>query len=123
MDVIINILVGFVALEHFYFMYLEMFLWSKPKGIKAFGLKSKIFAEETKVLAANQGLYNGFLAAGLLYSLLIENNNMMAFLLVCIIIAGIYGAYSTQKRKLFYIQSLPAIITLVLIYLKSQNYL
>ena len=123
MDTIIIILTGFVALEHFYFMYLEMFLWTKPKGIKAFGLKSKTFAEETKILAANQGLYNGFLASGLLYTLLIENKEMRIFFLICIIIAGIYGAYSTQNRKLFYIQSLPAIITLILIYLKSQNYL
>ena len=70
MNVLTIILVLFVALEHIYFLILEMFFWTKPKGIKAFGLKSKQFAEETKVLAANQGLYNGFLAAGLIYSII-----------------------------------------------------
>ena len=63
MNTLIIILIVFVALEHIYFLVLEMFLWTKPKGIKTFGLKSKEFAEETKVLAANQGLYNGFLAS------------------------------------------------------------
>lgn len=106
-------LVCLVALEHLYFLFLEMFLWTKPKGIKAFGLKSKAFAEETKVLAANQGLYNGFLAAGLIFSLVIENQKTTIFFLVCIVIAGIYGAYSTKKIRLFYIQSIPAILALV----------
>ncbi|SFC87441.1 DUF1304 domain-containing protein [Algibacter pectinivorans] len=67
MTLISLILVAFVALEHFYFLILEMFLWTKPKTIKAFGIKSKQFAEDTKILAANQGLYNGFLAAGLIF--------------------------------------------------------
>ena len=91
-----------------------MFLWTAPKGIKTFGLKSKEFAEETKVLAANQGLYNGFLAAGLIYSLIAKDINTTNFFLACIVIAGIYGAYSTKNIKLFYIQSLPAIILLIL---------
>lgn len=108
------ILMIFIALEHFYFLILEMFLWTTSKGIKAFGLKSKEFAEDTKVLAANQGLYNGFLAAGLIYSLISDNTNVAIFFLVCIIIVGIYGAYSTKKSKLFYIQSLPAIILVIL---------
>ena len=114
MKIISTILVIIVAIEHFYFLILEMFLWATPKGIKAFGLKSKAFAEETSVLAANQGLYNGFLAAGLIYSLVVENNNFKQYFLICIIIAGVYGAYSAKKTKLFYIQSLPAIITLIL---------
>ncbi|WP_250435157.1 DUF1304 domain-containing protein [Hanstruepera flava] len=113
MKYLVIILIILVAIEHFYFMYLEMFLWTKPKGIKAFGLKSKDFAEETKVLAANQGLYNGFLAVGLIFSILIKSKIVCIFFLSCIVIAGIYGAFSTQKIKLFYIQSVPAIITLL----------
>ncbi|WP_299551851.1 DUF1304 domain-containing protein [Seonamhaeicola sp.] len=107
------ILIGVVALEHIYFLILEMFLWTKPKGIKTFGLKSKAFAEETKVLAANQGLYNGFLAAGLTYSILKNNPEIAIFFLICVTIAGIYGSYSTKKIKLFYIQAVPAIIALI----------
>ncbi|MCL4116300.1 UNVERIFIED_CONTAM: hypothetical protein GTU68_026045 [Idotea baltica] len=94
-----------------------MFLWTTPKGIKTFGLESKDFAEKTKVLAANQGLYNGFLAAGLLFGLLSNALCIVAFFLICIIIAGIYGAYSTKKIRLFYVQSIPAIITLLVILL------
>ena len=92
-----------------------MFLWTKPKGIKTFGLKSKSFAEDTKVLAANQGLYNGFLAVGLIFGLLSKNENTLIFFLICIITAGLYGAYSTKKIRLFYIQSVPAIISLIFI--------
>ena len=109
-----TILICFVALEHIYFMVLEMFLWNTPKDIKTFGLKSKTFADDTKVLAANQGLYNGFLAAGLIFSLVTKNTNTTLFFLSCICIAGIYGAYSTKKVKLFYIQSIPALITIIL---------
>ena len=96
-------------------MILEMFLWTKPKGLKTFGLK-KEFAEESKVLAANQGLYNGFLAAGLFYGIATEQMQFTVFFLVCVVIAGIYGAYSTKKIKLFYIQSIPAIIGLGLLF-------
>ena len=104
MTIAITFLVALVALEHFYFLVLEMFLWTKPKGIKTFGLKSKEFAEETKVLAANQGLYNGFLSAGLIWSVLTKDVNVSLFFLSCVIIAGVYGAYSTKKIRLFYIQ-------------------
>ncbi len=114
MKLIANILIILIAIEHIYFLVLEMFLWTKPKGIKTFGLKSKEFAEETKVLAANQGLYNGFLAAGLIYSVITSNFNTALFFLICIAIAGIYGAYSTKNKKLFYIQSLPAIFVIIL---------
>jgi len=110
MKTVATILAIIVALEHAYFLVLEMFLWTTPKNIKAFGLKSTEFAEETKVLAANQGLYNGFLAAGITYSLVLGDNNFILFFLGCVIIAGIYGAYSTKKVKLFYIQSIPAIL-------------
>ena len=115
MTVVIPYLIAFVAFEHLYFLVLEMFLWTKPKGIKTFGLKSKEFAEETKVLAANQGLYNGFLAAGLIWSLITEEIHVSIFFLSCVIIAGIYGAYSTKKIRLFYVQSIPAIFALLLI--------
>lgn len=107
-------LIAFVALEHIYFLVLEMFLWTKPKGIKTFGLKSKEFAEETKVLAANQGLYNSFLAAGLIWSLITSEIHVSIFFLSCIIIAGVYGAYSTKNIRLFYVQAIPAIFALII---------
>ena len=115
MDLLLTILIAFVALEHIYFLILEMFLWTKPKGIKTFGLKSKEFAEDTKVLAANQGLYNGFLAAGLIWSIISENTEIATFFLSCVIIAGIYGAYSTKKIRLFYLQAVPALIAIILL--------
>ena len=109
-------LIALVAFEHFYFMILEMFFWTKPKGLKAFGL-TKEKAEDSKVLAANQGLYNGFLSAGLIWALIDKNysNEIALFFLSCVIVAGIYGAYSTHKRKLFYIQSIPAILAIILV--------
>lgn len=90
-----------------------MALWTKPKGIKAFGLKNKEFAEETKVLAANQGLYNGFLAAGLIWSMISDKSDVAIFFLACVLVAGIYGAYSTKKIKILFIQSIPALIGLL----------
>lgn len=112
-------LIALVAFEHVYFMILEMFLWTKPKGLKAFG-NTKEKAEESKILAANQGLYNGFLAAGLIWSILNKNyqDPLAIFFLSCVTIAGIYGAYSTKKIKLFYLQSIPALLTLLLILFK-----
>lgn len=100
----------FVAIEHLYFLVLEMFFWTKPKGMKTFGLKNKQFAEDSKVLAANQGLYNGFLAAGLLWSLFTKDAHTSVFFFICVAIAGVYGAYSTKKIKLFYLQSAPALL-------------
>lgn len=108
-------IIALVAFLHFYFLVLEMFLWTTPKGIKAFGLKNKEFAEETQVLAANQGLYNGFLAAGLVWAMLSKSTEVAIFFLACVAVAGIYGAYSTKKIKLFYIQSIPALIGLGLL--------
>ena len=110
------ILAAIVAFLHIYFLVLEMFYWTKPKGMRAFGL-DKEFAEKSKVLAANQGLYNGFLAAGLIWGLLYFNISVLIFFLTCISIAGIYGAYSTKKTKLFYIQSVPAILALIVIFI------
>jgi len=116
MRFLIVFFIGLVAFEHFYFMLLEMFYWTKPKGLQAFG-QTKESAENSKVLAANQGLYNGFLAAGLVWSIMDNNygDPIAIFFLSCVIIAGVYGAYSTKKNKLFYIQSGPAILTLVLL--------
>jgi len=113
------ILLAFVAFEHFYFLVLEMFLWTKPKGIKTFGLKSKEFAIETKVLAANQGLYNGFLSAGIIFSIIKENINFAIFFLICVTFAGIYGSYSTKNIRLFFVQSIPAIFALIVILINN----
>lgn len=112
MKTLFIILAATVALEQVYFLVLEMFYWTKPKGIKAFGL-TKEEAENSKVLAANQGLYNGFLAAGLIWGLLSDKMDVIVFFLICVSIAGVYGAYSTKKIKLFYIQAVPAIVALL----------
>ncbi|WP_369048191.1 DUF1304 domain-containing protein [Tenacibaculum sp. UWU-22] len=102
-----------VLLIHVYILLLEMFFWTKPKGIKTFGLASKEFAEKTKVLAANQGLYNGFLVAGFVWAIISEKNEIAFFFLSCVCVAGIYGAYSTKKTRIFFIQSVPAILGLI----------
>jgi len=112
------LIISFVVLEHIYFMVLEIFYWDKPLGLKAFGLKLEE-AKTSKVLAKNQGIYNGFLAAGLIWAIIDKNNHtqLAIFFLSCIIFAGIFGAITTKKIKLFYIQSIPAIIGLLLILL------
>lgn len=115
MTALANLLVTLVALLHLYFLVLEMFLWDKPKGMKTFNLTPE-FAKASKVLAANQGLYNGFLAAGLLWGLYLSDTKIQVFFLGCVIIAGIYGAMTANKRILF-IQSLPATIALALVLL------
>jgi putative membrane protein len=106
--------VALVALLHLYFLTLEMFFWEKPLGLRTFGLKPE-FAKATRSLAANQGLYNGFLAAGLIWGMALGGNGyaVKIFFLLCIIIAGIFGAL-TANRKILYVQALPAIIALVL---------
>src|ERR1044072_2127883 len=115
MEVLANILVGVVALEHLFILYLEMFAW-ETKGKKAFkgSLRPELFAP-TKVLAANQGLYNGFLAAGLIWSFFITDkawsNNVAIFFLSCVIVDGVYGA-STASKNIFFIQALTALIAL-----------
>ncbi len=99
-------------------MILEMFFWDKPKGLKTFGLKLED-AKKSKTLAKNQGLYNGFLAAGLIWAIVSENNfkEIALFFLICVAVAGIYGAYTTHKVKLFFVQSIPALIGIMLILL------
>ena len=117
MDYVAMVLIGFVAFEHFYFLILEMFLWTQPKTIRIFGIRDKELAEDTKVLAANQGLYNGFLSAGLVISLILPDKIMSVVFLSFVIIAGIYGAYSTQKLRLFIVQGVPAILALAVLLL------
>lgn len=118
MKTIVVFLISVVAFGHIYFMILEMFYWNKPRGLKAFGL-DKEFADRSKVLAANQGLYNGFLAAGLIWSIVDKNysRQIALFFLICVILAGIYGAFSTKKIKIFYIQAIPALLALVFLLL------
>lgn len=113
-----NILVALVAVIHIYILVLEMFLWEKPTGRKAFKL-SVDFARETRVLAANQGLYNGFLAAGLLWGLWLADSGVpiTLFFLSCVLIAGIFGAV-TASRKILYVQALPAFVALVAVMLR-----
>lgn len=98
---------------HIGFMVLEMFLWNRPQGRRIFGL-SQDFAQQTATLAANQGLYNGFLAAGLTWGLIAADGWILIFFLCCVIIAGIFGALSV-KTSIFWIQAMPAIISLVLL--------
>lgn len=112
MKLVSDILVVIVALLHFFFLYLEMFLWDKPRGMKSFNLTEE-FAKQSKRLAMNQGLYNGFLAAGLLWGLM-AGNPVKIFFLSCVIIAGIFGAFTVSKR-IFYIQAVPAIVALVIL--------
>lgn len=111
---IVNILAGVVALLHIYFMYLEMFLWTKPKGLAIFG-NSPEKAKDSAVLAANQGLYNGFLAAGLIWGIAHPDPSIglqvKIFFFLCVLVAGLYGAKTVTKR-IFFIQALPAIIGL-----------
>lgn len=115
MATVANIVVLLVGLLHVYILVLEMFLWDKPRGLKAFGLTPEL-AAQTKVLAANQGLYNGFLAAGLFWGLWLGDAGyaIKVFFLLCVLIAGLYGAATANKRILF-VQAVPAAIALVLL--------
>ena len=119
MFILAKIIVGTVALLHLYFLWLEMFAWT-TKAKKVFRKFPDELFEPTKALAANQGLYNGFLAAGLLWSLLISDTiwqiNVALFFLCCVAVAGIYGAISASK-KIFYVQALPALIGIILLLL------
>lgn len=108
-----RIAVALVAIEHAYILVLEMFFWNKPLGLKTFNLTQEL-ADATTVLAANQGLYNGFLSAGLFWGLFTGNRLFKIFFLVCVIVAGVFGA-ATAVPKIFYTQALPAIIALALV--------
>lgn len=112
-----TVVIAIIALLHVYFLVLEMFLWTRPAGRRAFGLTAE-FAEQSKALAANQGLYNGFLAAGLIWglSLGIGGFDVKVFFLACVLVAGIFGGL-TASKKILWIQALPALIALLLLHL------
>ena len=115
----VKILIGLVALLHLYFMYFEMFAWT-TRGRRVFKQFPKDLFEPTKTLAANQGLYNGFLSAGLIWTFFITDPiwyfNVAFFFLSCVLIAGIYGALTAHK-KIFFVQGLPALIAMLLLWL------
>jgi putative membrane protein len=115
------ILVGLVALEHVYILYLEMFAWTTPRVQRTFGTTPE-FARESKALAANQGLYNGFLAAGLIWGLLHSDaavgSQIQIFFLICVIVAAIYGGI-TAKRSILLVQGGPALLALLAVLLSS----
>ncbi len=116
MRIAAEVLVGVVAAIHVYIVILEMFLWQTPHGRKAFDLTAE-FAEQTATLAANQGLYNGFLAAGLIWGMIASDPvgyPATVFFLVCVVIAGVYGTFTANRRILFF-QALPGAIALVLV--------
>jgi putative membrane protein len=114
-----HIAVAFMAALHLYILVLEMFLWTTPRGCKAFGLTLE-FARATKALAANQGLYNGFLAAGLVWGLALgaAGRGVETFFLACIIVAGVYGA-ATAARKILFVQAVPGAVALALVLLAA----
>ena len=112
---IANVVVGVVAALHVYFLVLEMFLWDTPYGRRTFGLTQE-FATASRALAANQGLYNGFLAAGLVWGLTEgpSGYRIKVFFLACVVLAGLFGGF-TASRKILWVQALPAVIALVLL--------
>ena len=120
MSALANIVVAIIALIHVYILVLEMFLWEKPAGLRAFG-QTPAAAAASKVLAANQGLYNGFLAAGLFWGLSLGEGGhpIKIFFLLCVLVAGLYGA-ATASRKILYVQALPAAVGLALLFLGRQ---
>ena len=117
MTTIAIILVALIALLHIYILVLEMFLWDKPAGLRAFG-QTREAAAASKVLAANQGLYNGFLAAGLFWGLSLgaAGTDIKVFFLCCVLVAGLYGA-ATASRRILFVQAVPAAIALALVFL------
>ena len=115
MNILSQLIIGFIAILHIYILWLEMFAWT-TRGRKVFKTIPEELFEKTKVMAANQGLYNGFLAAGLIWSLIITdatwNKNIAVFFLCCVLVAGIYGAMTASKR-IFFVQAVPAILGLL----------
>jgi putative membrane protein len=118
MPTITNVLIGIVAALHLYFLVLEMFLWDTPYGRRVFGSTPE-FSKASKTLASNQGLYNGFLAAGLIWSLLDPDSHafqLKIFFLSCVIVAGVFGGL-TASRKILFVQALPAAIALAALHI------
>ncbi|MFE9321983.1 DUF1304 domain-containing protein [Nocardia sp. NPDC052278] len=122
MRVVAEVLVGLVALLHIYILVMEMFLWTTPRVRASFGSTAE-FAAQTKVLAANQGLYNGFLAAGLIWGIIASDPvgfAAMIFFTACVVVAGIYGA-ATANRRILFVQALPGAIALVAVLIAGSN--
>jgi putative membrane protein len=115
MSILANVLVLFVALLHLVFLVLEMFLWTKPFGRRTFGLTQEL-ADASARLAANQGLYNGFLAAGLIWGATANLFQVKVFFLICVIVAGVFGAF-TAKRSILFVQALPGALALAAVWL------
>ena len=120
MSLVANIVVALIGLLHVYIMVLEMFLWDKPAGLRAFG-QTQAAATASKVLAANQGLYNGFLAAGLFWGLTLGEAGfgVKVFFLLCVLVAGLYGA-ATASRRIIFVQALPAAAGLALLFTANR---
>jgi putative membrane protein len=114
MRIAADIATALVALLHVYFLILEMFLWTRPFGMRTFGLTPE-FAAASKALAANQGLYNGFLAAGLAWGLFLGSDPVSIFFLACVVVAGVFGAI-TASRKILWAQALPGAVALALVW-------
>jgi len=121
MNVLAGILVALVAVAHLGFLVLEMFLWTTPYALKSFGMTEE-FARASSVLAANQGLYNGFLAAGLIWGLIARENGfaIKVFFLTCVILAGLFGA-ATAKMTILYVQALPGALALLFVVLARRR--
>jgi len=118
MNIAALVAVGLVAAAHVYFLVLEMFLWNTPYGRKTFGTTAE-FAKESAPLAANQGLYNGFLAAGLVWGMwlgVLPGRSVLTFMLGCVAVAGVFGA-ATAKRTILFVQTVPAAVALALVWL------
>ncbi|WP_034299851.1 DUF1304 domain-containing protein [Herbaspirillum sp. RV1423] len=114
MKLVADILIALIAVLHVWILVLEMFLWTQPIGLKTFR-QSREAAEASKTLAANQGLYNGFLAAGLAWGLVGDDGAIKLFFVACVLIAGIYGGL-TAKRSILYVQGLPALLALIALF-------
>lgn len=119
MKLFANLAVTFVALSHIGFLVLEMFLWNTPTGQAIFGMTPEV-SESSAVLAANQGLYNGFLAAGLFWGLVSKRTDIKTFFLGCVLVAGIFGGV-TASTTIFYTQAAPALIALILVGLTRKK--
>ncbi len=119
MHTLANIVTALIALVHFYILYLEMFQWDKPRTMQAFGTTPE-FAAQTKGMAANQGLYNGFLAAGLVWGLVTDQFQVKAFFLLCVLVAGVFGALSTKNPRIHFFQTIPAALGLLLLWLGQK---
>jgi len=119
MRILANLLVAVVALTHVGFLVLEMFFWNHPVGRKIFAMTPEVSASSA-TLAANQGLYNGFLAAGLIWGLLAGRADVQVFFLACVIVAGVYGGL-TAKMSIIYLQALPGVLALILVLLARRG--